>query len=100
VPRLMKQLFPRSGQRDTARAGASAIPCQMGNQIVLAPEAEQDLNEIVAYIARDNPAAAEHLESDCLTEWSSFASFAVENSLRLSLRVTAINWRFLLGAFV
>jgi toxin ParE1/3/4 len=31
----------------------------MGNQIVLSPEAEQDLNEIVAYIARDNPAAAE-----------------------------------------
>lgn len=31
----------------------------MGNQIILAPEAEQDLEEIVAYIARDNPAAAE-----------------------------------------
>ena len=31
----------------------------MGNQIILAPEAEQDLNEIVAYIAKDNPAAAE-----------------------------------------
>jgi plasmid stabilization system protein ParE len=31
----------------------------MGNQIILAPEAEQDLDEIVAYIAKDNPAAAE-----------------------------------------
>jgi toxin ParE1/3/4 len=31
----------------------------MGNQIVLAPEAEEDLNQIVAYIAKDNPAAAE-----------------------------------------
>lgn len=27
----------------------------MGNQIVLAPEAEQDRNEVVAYIAKDNP---------------------------------------------
>ena len=31
----------------------------MGNQIVLSPEAEQDLNEIVSYIATDNRAAAE-----------------------------------------
>jgi plasmid stabilization system protein ParE len=31
----------------------------MGNQIILAPEAEQDLNEIVAYIAKDNPTTAE-----------------------------------------
>jgi toxin ParE1/3/4 len=31
----------------------------MGNQIILAPEAEQDLDEIVGYIAKDNPAAAE-----------------------------------------
>jgi toxin ParE1/3/4 len=31
----------------------------MGNQIILAPEAEQDLDEIVAYIAKDNPTAAE-----------------------------------------
>jgi plasmid stabilization system protein ParE len=31
----------------------------MGNQIILAPEAERDLDEIVAYIAKDNPAAAE-----------------------------------------
>ena len=31
----------------------------MGNQIILAPEAEQDLHKDVAYIARDNPTAAE-----------------------------------------
>ena len=31
----------------------------MGNQIILSPEAEQDLDEIVARIAKDNPAAAE-----------------------------------------
>jgi len=31
----------------------------MGSQIILAPEAEQDLDEIVSYIAKDNPAAAE-----------------------------------------
>jgi len=31
----------------------------MGNQIILAPEAEEDLDEIVAYIAKENPAAAE-----------------------------------------
>jgi hypothetical protein len=38
---------------------SAAISCQMGNQILLAPEAEQDLDEIVAYIAKENPAAAE-----------------------------------------
>jgi len=31
----------------------------MGNQIILSPETEQDLDEIVAHIAKDNPAAAE-----------------------------------------
>ena len=46
----------------------------MGYQVIFAPEAERDLDEIIAYIAQDNPEAARRFGSELAAQARSLAS--------------------------
>ena len=59
----------------------------MGNQIIPAPEAEQDLDEIVAYIAKDNPASAEKFGIHLIERIELLKSFPT-TAFRVDIRAT------------
>ena len=53
----------------------------MGYEVRLTAKARGDLNEIVAYIAQDNPLAAEKLGDELATEADSLSSYPYRGGL-------------------
>ena len=53
----------------------------MGYEVRLTAKARGDLNEIVAYIAQDNPLAAEKLGDELLAEADSLSSYPYRGGL-------------------
>jgi toxin ParE1/3/4 len=53
----------------------------MGYEVRLTAKARRDLNEIVAYIAQDNPLAAEKLGDELVAEADSLSSYPYRGGL-------------------
>jgi plasmid stabilization system protein ParE len=61
----------------------------MGYEVRLTAKARGDLNEIVAYIAQDNPLAAEKLGDELVAEADSLSSYPYRGGLIVSVLPTA-----------
>jgi len=53
----------------------------MGYQVIFAPEAERDLDEIIAYIAQDSPEAARRFGAELAAQARSLASLPYRGAL-------------------
>ena len=69
----------------------------MGYEVRLTAKARGDLNEIVAYIAQDNPLAAERLGDELAAEADSLSNYPYRGGLGAppSKRSTAGSWLLL-----
>jgi plasmid stabilization system protein ParE len=69
----------------------------MGYEVRLTAKARGDLNEIVAYIAQDNPLAAEKLGDELAAEADSLSSYPYRGGLvrRRRKHSTASSWLLL-----